>query len=72
MEERGVNIDHATLNRWVIDYSPLIAADNFTTQALMQGESVQRIQKISQELDKFAAYKSNFAPLFRRLSFLSR
>ena len=25
MEERGVNVDHATLNRWVIDYSPLIA-----------------------------------------------
>ena len=27
MEERGVNVDHATLNRWVIDYSPLIAAE---------------------------------------------
>ena len=27
MEERGVKIDHATLNRWVIDYSPLIAAE---------------------------------------------
>jgi putative transposase len=25
MEERGVNVDHATLNRWVIKYSPLIA-----------------------------------------------
>ena len=24
--ERGVNIDHATLNRWVVKYSPLIAA----------------------------------------------
>lgn len=24
MEERGVKVDHATLNRWVIDYSPLI------------------------------------------------
>ena len=26
MEERGVNVDHATLNRWVINYSLLIAA----------------------------------------------
>jgi transposase-like protein len=25
MEERGVNVDHATLNRWVIHYSPAIA-----------------------------------------------
>jgi putative transposase len=27
MEERGVNVDHATLNRWVVDYSPLIAVE---------------------------------------------
>ena len=27
MEERGVNVDHATLNRWGINYSPLIAAE---------------------------------------------
>jgi putative transposase len=26
MGERGVKVDHATLNRWVIDYSPSIAA----------------------------------------------
>jgi putative transposase len=25
MEERGVTVDHATLNRWVIKPSPLIA-----------------------------------------------
>ncbi|TXL13035.1 IS6 family transposase, partial [Methylococcaceae bacterium HT4] len=25
MEERGVEVDHATLNRWVIRYSPAIA-----------------------------------------------
>lgn len=25
MAERGVAVDHATLNRWVIRYSPLIA-----------------------------------------------
>jgi len=27
MAERGVKVDHATFNRWVIDYSPLIAAE---------------------------------------------
>lgn len=26
MAERGVQIDHATLNRWVVRYSPQIAA----------------------------------------------
>ena len=26
MAERGVAVDHATLNRWVVKYSPLIAA----------------------------------------------
>jgi putative transposase len=25
MAERGVSVDHATLNRWVVKYSPLIA-----------------------------------------------
>ncbi len=27
LEERGVTVDHATLNRWVIKYSPLIAIE---------------------------------------------
>lgn len=27
MDEHGVQVDHATLNRWVIDYSPLISAE---------------------------------------------
>ena len=27
MEERGVKVDHATLNRWVINYSPSIALE---------------------------------------------
>ena len=27
MEERGVKVDHATLNRRVIDYSPVIATE---------------------------------------------
>jgi hypothetical protein len=26
MEERGVNVDHVALNRWVIRYAPAIAA----------------------------------------------
>jgi putative transposase len=27
MAERGVEIDHATLNRWEVKFSPLIAAN---------------------------------------------
>lgn len=27
MAERGVKIDHSTLNRWVVKFSPLIAAN---------------------------------------------
>src|SRR5450631_2231135 len=27
LDERGVQVDHATLNRWVINYSPLISAE---------------------------------------------
>ncbi len=27
MEERGVDIDHATLNRWVVKFSPMIAEE---------------------------------------------
>lgn len=27
MAERGVGVDHATLNRWVAKYSPLIAEE---------------------------------------------
>jgi putative transposase len=25
MEERGVSVDHATVQRWVVKYSPLLA-----------------------------------------------
>ncbi|BBU64177.1 hypothetical protein MSC49_41120 (plasmid) [Methylosinus sp. C49] len=24
MEERGVDVDHSTLNRWVVKYAPLL------------------------------------------------
>ena len=27
MEERGVNVDHATLNRWVVNYSPPVTEE---------------------------------------------
>ena len=26
MAERGINVDHSTLNRWVVKYAPLLAA----------------------------------------------
>ena len=31
MEERGVKVDHATLNRWVLKYMPLLE-QNFRTR----------------------------------------
>jgi len=27
MEERGAEVDHATLNRWLVKFSPMIAAN---------------------------------------------
>jgi len=27
LQERGVDVDHATLNRWVVEYSPQIATN---------------------------------------------
>ena len=38
MEERGVTVDHATLNRWVIKYSPLI-----TIEAQRSAESLGKV-----------------------------
>lgn len=32
MAERGVSVDHATLNRWVVRYSPLIADEAIRRQ----------------------------------------
>jgi putative transposase len=32
MAERGVDIDHTTLNRWVVKFSPLIAANAQSTK----------------------------------------
>ena len=39
LAERGVAVDHATLNRWVVKYSPLIAAN---AQARKRPSSVSR------------------------------
>ena len=36
MAERGVTVDHATLNRWVVKYAPLVA------QKAQKGRSRQR------------------------------
>ena len=40
MEERGVNVDHATLNRWVIRYAPAIAAKAHSQKRNTSGESL--------------------------------
>jgi len=37
MEERGVKVDHATLNRWVIAYSPLIAVEAKKRKQIVAG-----------------------------------
>jgi hypothetical protein len=36
MAERGVSVDHATLNRWVVRYSPLIADEAKKRKPLLQ------------------------------------
>jgi len=33
MAERGVVVDHATLNRWIVKYSPLIADNAHRSKA---------------------------------------
>ena len=38
MEERGVNVDHSTVNRWVIKYSPQLEAEIPPAQALGMDE----------------------------------
>jgi len=38
MEERGVNVDHATLNRRVVRYSPLIAREAHRRKSAMIGK----------------------------------
>ena len=37
MAERGVKVDHSTLNRWVIRYSPLIAAESHKRKQAVAG-----------------------------------
>ena len=45
MQERGVNVDHATLNRWVVKYSPAIVqfAKKKGKQRLLLGEWMKLI-----------------------------
>jgi putative transposase len=33
MQERGVDVDHATLNRWVIEHAPLLADEALKRKA---------------------------------------
>lgn len=35
LAERGVRVDHATLNRWVVRFAPLIAAEAQTRKRPM-------------------------------------
>jgi transposase-like protein len=50
MQERGVPVDHATLQRWVVKYSPLLEAAFHRTQAcgvaqLAHGRDVHQGQR---------------------------
>ena len=47
MAERGVSVDHATLNRWVVRYSPLLAeeAKNVNSLLLLLGVWMRLISK---------------------------
>jgi hypothetical protein len=42
---RGINIDHATLNRWAVKYAPImtVTAKNNRKPRLFHGESMKRI-----------------------------
>jgi transposase-like protein len=52
MVERGVNVDHATLNRWVIRYAPTIALNNIIEQ------DHRFIKKITKPMMGFKAFHS--------------
>ncbi len=42
--ERGINVDHSTLNRWVIKYAPLFEhqTHKIRSQSLLRGEWTRR------------------------------
>ena len=42
LAERGVAVDHATLNRWVVKYSPLIAANTQTKKRPTASTSLEK------------------------------
>lgn len=49
MEERGVDVDHAILNRWVIEYGPLLAEEaqkrkQKTASSWRMGETYQKVK----------------------------
>lgn len=49
--ERGVKVDHATLNRWVVRFAPLIAAE---AQARMRPTANSLRMEVSYSIDAFA------------------
>lgn len=54
MEDRGVNVDHATLNHWVVDYSPLIATK--AKKRIRTATSSWRMKKPTSRLKTGGAY----------------
>jgi len=57
LAERGVAVDHATLNRWVIKYSPLIA---------LEAQRRKRQTAVSWRMDEtYIKVKGNWTSLYR-------
>ncbi len=57
MEERGVELDHATINRWVIKYSPQIAERSPQTRAFEAFTHGNRYLAAGQFADATAAFE---------------
>ena len=49
MAERGIKVDHATVNRWVVEYAPLLEA-SFTKKYKMAVHTYYRILILRKKL----------------------
>lgn len=68
MAERGVEVDHATLNRWVVKFSPLIACEaqrrkSATGNSWRMDENY--IKKLTRPMLGFKSFRSASATLKR-------
>ena len=64
MAERGIQVDHATLNRWVAKYSPMIA-----TKARRRKASVDRSWRMD---ETYIKVKGEWTYLYRAVDKLGK